>query len=215
MIPELSPQVPTNVWGTRVADLPYPFLTEIGTTGPTFSPGDGGGFGRVRQGYPNPLARRPPVAVETLTSNTLGDPSSDTLGDPTLPLAIASNWSRLALFGIGPPLYARLMNLAKREPGWRGLGSRPLDSGSLRVFLEFWKLIRDSAVEPQIVLGANGHIQAIWQRNSRRSLDLEFTASGAIYFGLFDGPSIQEGVDTADQLANVLLNRKSEPLKWR
>jgi hypothetical protein len=159
---EMSAQKSTNVWGAWVADFPYLSQMEISVPSLTSPPGEGSGFERVGQGQSNRPVRRSPVAVETLTSNTLGDPTSNTLGDPTLPIAIASNWSRIALSRIGAPLYARLMNLAKREPGWRGPGSRSLDAASLRVFLEFWKLIRHSAVEPQVVLGPNGHIQAVW-----------------------------------------------------
>jgi hypothetical protein len=107
------------------------------------------------------------------------------------------------------------MKLARREPGWRGPGSRSLDAGSLRAFLEFWKLVRDSAVEPQLTLTPNGRLQAVWFRNSKRVLDLEFVDTGDIYFGLFDGRSIQEGIDVANQLAIMILNRASEPMKWR
>lgn len=198
----IAAQISTNAGSLVMAEFAYPSATQISILGHTLQSPEGSSFGQVGPGQLNAVVRRPLLLVERGTSDTL-------------PIAIASNWSRLALSGIGAPLYARLMNLAKREPGWRGPGSRQLDAGSLRVFLEFWKLIRNSAVEPQLVLGPSGHIQAIWQRNSRRSLDLEFAATGAIYFGLFDGQSIQEGVDTVDQLANVLLNRTSEPLKWR
>jgi hypothetical protein len=217
MTPAIHAQKSTNAWGAWVADFPYLSQMEIGVPGLTSPPDGGSGFERVGQGQSNRSVPRP-IAAADLISGTLRDPASSTREDPTsnaLPTAIASNWSRLAFSRIGAPLYARLMNLAKREPGWRGPGSRPLDAASLRAFLEFWKLIRDSAVEPQVVLGPSGQIQAIWRRNSRHSVDLEFAAKGAIYFGLFDGLSIQEGVDTADQLSKVLLNRTSEPLKWR
>ncbi len=132
----------------------------------------------------------------------------------TVPIPIASNWSMLARSGIGVPLRARLVTLAKLDSGWRGSGSRSLQSASLRVFLEFWNLIRGSAVEPQITLTPAGHLQAIWRRNSKRNLDLEFVTSEKIYFGLFDGSNIHEGVDTANELAAMLLTRPSKPLKW-
>ena len=133
----------------------------------------------------------------------------------TLPPAIAANWSRLALSGIGTALYTRLVNLAKREAGWRGSGSRALDGSSLQTFLNFWKMVRGYAVQPQVVLAPNGNMQAIWQKSSKKILDLEFAEGNRVYFGLFDGASVQDGVDAANELARALLNRSSEPLKWR
>jgi len=130
-----------------------------------------------------------------------------------LPLAIAANWSRLARSHLSTGLYSRLLKMARRGPGWRGPGSRPLSSGSLRFFLEFWTLVRGSALEPQIALTPNGHLQAIWYRNSRRSLDIEFVETGEAFFGLFDGRAIVEGVENILGLAHMIVTRENKPLK--
>jgi hypothetical protein len=105
--------------------------------------------------------------------------------------------------------------MARRGPGWRGPGSLPLSHDSLRFFLEFWTLARAVASEPQIALAPNGHLQAVWYRNSKRSLDVEFSKTGDAFFGLFDGRTIVEGVETVSGLAHMLITRESKPLQWR
>lgn len=133
----------------------------------------------------------------------------------TLLLAIEANWNRLAFSGISEPSYQRLLRLAKKKAGWRGVGSQPLSTVSLRRFLEFWKLVRQTASEPEFALAPNGNLQVEWHKNRRRHLDIEFGEGFLVYYGLFDGSSVHEGAETVAQLVNMLVSRPSKPLRWR
>ena len=128
--------------------------------------------------------------------------------------AIVQNWTRLAFSGLSGGTYARLRKLASKAPEWRGSGSKPLSGASLRYFLEFWKLVREDASEPELALAPNGNLQVEWHKNWRKHLDLEFSDNGLAYFGLFDGKSILEGVEFGRELADTLMHRSSKPLRW-
>jgi hypothetical protein len=131
-----------------------------------------------------------------------------------LPSAFVANWTRLGRSKISTRLYVRLSTMARLPIGWGGAASLPLSSGSLRNFLDFWKLVREHAVEPDAALAPSGRLQVEWYRSERRHADLEFGEDARVFFGLFDGPYVQEGVDSAANLAKLLLTRSGAPLRW-
>jgi hypothetical protein len=112
----------------------------------------------------------------------------------TMPQVIVSNWTRLFRANLSSTLYSRIMQIARRQDGWRGQGSKGLTHEALKTWLDFWTAVNDKASEPALALTARGTLQAEWFRNSRRHLDLEFVSKDRIFFGLFDGHAAYEGV---------------------
>ena len=149
-----------------------------------------------REARPRPMTEAPSTSVEAL------------------PKAIQDNWNRIALSKPPPRTYQRIRQIARKEAGWRGRGSYPLSSQSLEWFLEFWKLIRGNASEPELAITPSGRLQVDWYKNSRRHLDIEFAENGTVFYGFFDGKSVHEGVETYDVLAEWLRSRESKPLRW-
>jgi hypothetical protein len=132
----------------------------------------------------------------------------------TTPSAILGNWSRLFQANLPANMYIRIRQLARYDNGWRGHGSKALSAEALKVFLNFWIKASVEAAEPDIALTAHGTLQAEWFRNSRRHLDLEFVDSNEIFFGLFNGRNINEGVDSPVELLEWLRNHRAKPLRW-
>jgi hypothetical protein len=106
------------------------------------------------------------------------------------------------------------MQISRRADGWRGQGSRGLSAEALGAWLDFWSGIYSKAVEPALALTARGTLQVEWFQSSRRHLDLEFATKDKVFFGLFDGKAVYEGVDTAKALLPWLANHRAHPLKW-
>lgn len=133
----------------------------------------------------------------------------------TTPHAISINWSRIGRAGLSSQLFTRLFRLAARLEGWRGPGSRALDSLSLAEFLKFWTVIRENAAEPNLSLLPNGHLGAEWYRSGRRHLDIEFAHGGIVYFGLFNGDTEIEGKEALLTTAELLLAHPAKPFRWK
>jgi hypothetical protein len=132
-----------------------------------------------------------------------------------MPSAIVGNWTRLCRANLSGGLYSRIMQIARRQDGWRGVGSKELTPGALKAWLDFWIAVQDNAVEPGLALTARGTLQTEWFRNSRRHLDLEFVSKERIFFGFFNGGAIYEGVDTGGALVPWLGGHHARPLQWR
>jgi hypothetical protein len=132
-----------------------------------------------------------------------------------MPSAIVSNWTRLFRANLSGQLYSRIMQIARRQDGWRGQGSKRLSQEALRAWLDFWIQVRDRASEPALALTARGTLQVEWFRNARRHLDLEFVSKQRIFFGLFDGSAVYEGVDKIGSLRPWLVDHHARPLQWR
>ena len=75
--------------------------------------------------------------------------------------------------------------------------------------------MRLQSVEPEIALAPTGRLQAEWYKGDRHHIDVEFAEDRRVFFGLFDGQYLQEGVDSIENLAKVLLTRSSRPLRWQ
>jgi hypothetical protein len=134
----------------------------------------------------------------------------------TTPPAISVNRMRLNRAGFSRQSNATLFNIACRADGWRGSGSRSLKSGSLSNFLEFWNAISlpTKALEPRFTLTPDGSLVAEWLKNRRHHLDLEFREDGMVYFGLFNGRSTVEGIDSIKGLIGHLRSVAPSPFRW-
>jgi len=132
-----------------------------------------------------------------------------------MPRALSENWSRLAISKLSSWGFERLLRLAAKEDGWRGPGSKALMSEPVRAFLDFWIEMRDHASEPDLALTARGTLLAEWYRNSQRHLDIEFVSRKKLLFGLFDGQSVYEGIDSLRAVVLWLANHQSKPLRWQ
>jgi hypothetical protein len=134
----------------------------------------------------------------------------------TTPGSISVNRTRLTRAKLSLDSIRNVFRLAARVDGWRGAGSRSLESGSLSTFLEFWTSFTSlkGRKEPAFTLAANGNLIAEWYKNKNRHLDIEFCSDGQLYFGLFNGKSVLEGIATGDELALILGALLHSPLKW-
>lgn len=142
-------------------------------------------------------------------------PRSNASGAPAMPAAVADNWNKLAAAPISPRLFRDIVRFAMRTDGWRGSGSLALSGRSVGSFVDFCTAFGGVAVEPDLALTASGGLQAQWHKSRRHVLDLTFDADGKVYFGLFKGQGILEGVDTVDAVVNILRNEPSRPLTWK
>jgi hypothetical protein len=179
-----------------LADIP---LADAGSRQILFSDTNGGQYTSLSA---NLAARRVARPQEPPTGNAM-------------PRVIVSNWTRLFRAKLSGSLYSKIMQIARRQDGWRGEGSRGLTQEALQAWLDFWTAVNDDASEPALALTARGTLQAEWFRNARRHLDLEFVSGQKIFFGLFDGRAAYEGVDTIEALAPWLGDHHAHPLQWR
>jgi hypothetical protein len=131
-----------------------------------------------------------------------------------LPISMRDNWSRIALSKLSLQSYSKLIRMAQRPDGWRGLGSLGLQTYALRYFLEFWQVARPDAFEPSITLTAAGGIEAEWYKNSRRYLTVRFGTKPVAAYGLFDRNHVHEGMDVTATLVTFLKAHPAQPLKW-
>lgn len=132
-----------------------------------------------------------------------------------VPGAILANWEALAASNISEDVYQYLVKLARKQDGWRGPGSRALRAGSLRYFLHFWQGVKDTAVEPELVLLPNGGLQAEWFKGNKQFVEIEFRVDGLVLFGIFDGVTVLEGQANLIEIRDALLHRRQGAcLKW-
>jgi hypothetical protein len=132
----------------------------------------------------------------------------------TVPKAIVANWNRLFSANLPNDVYRRIRLLSRYDNGWRGDGSKALSADALKTFLNFWIQMTGYLANPDLALTARGTLQAEWFRNSRRHLDLEFVDSKKIFFGLFNGENVYEGVDSLEGLSEWLKHHRANPLRW-
>lgn len=124
------------------------------------------------------------------------------------PEALTPFWTELLKTDVSVGLYRDLVRLAI---GGRGPAAVPLRRDSLKSFVQFWGLVHNQAVAPEIALAPDGTIHAEWYQSPTRRLDVRF-AIPKVYFGLFDGSEVLEGVQRPEDLARMLVSHRSRPL---
>lgn len=132
----------------------------------------------------------------------------------SLPVSIRENWQSFATSGISVQLFTRILDLSTLQDGWRGANSKGLTAGSLRSFLQFWRLVRNDAKEPFTTVAPNGNLYCEWHSSWKRHLDIEFVSGGSVYFGLFHNDQVVEGREKLKSLAAMLRARDKYPLNW-
>lgn len=170
---------------------------------------------------PLPTRRRPnqPVQeVAQIDNKVKSDASAgqyeDSRSSDAQSRSLTDNWSRIALSGLSDQSFTMLKRLARNEDGWCGPGSVGLSASSVSNFLDFWSLIRISAVEPEFSLAPNGFLHVEWHENWKKHLDMAFRGDGRVIYGLFDGLNVHEGADYFQALALMLMERTSKPFNW-
>jgi len=132
----------------------------------------------------------------------------------SIPPVITQNWQALAHSKLSNDSYEFIVHLASKPSGWRGKGSRSLNSKSLAMFLNFWNNIREKVIEPEFVLTPSGNIQVEWFKDNDHFVELEFQPDHQILFGLFNGKSIIEGSANIKEITPILSIQNFGPLKW-
>ena len=149
----------------------------------------------------NEVPQRAPVYRVPTNSNVVPD-------------TIRENWQALANSCLSDRSYLHLLKLAKKEHGWRGLGTRSLDGRSLGQFLSFWTNARSHAIEPEFALLPNGNLQAEWYRDDHHFTELEFRSDGLVFFAFFDGSSEIEGLARLTEIQPLIEARDYRYLRW-
>jgi hypothetical protein len=159
-------------------------------------------------------------AAQTVSTNTAPRTikalvqTAPTVSTNTAPRTIVDNLGEIRHSGMSTDMYEKLVRLASLPAGWRGPGSQALRVSSLNQFLQFWSLVRQIAVEPELALAPDGSIHAEWFKSSRQRLDIRFAKSGA-RFGMFANNNILEGADRRlDAVADKLKSDNARPLTW-
>jgi hypothetical protein len=77
-------------------------------------------------------------------------------------------------------------------------------------------LARVSGYSDEKGLTAAGGLEAEWYKNAHKYLTLRFGATDdSVFYGLFNGKHIHEGVDTVEALAEILKSNRARPLRWK
>jgi hypothetical protein len=135
-----------------------------------------------------------------------------TISTEALPPTIVASWGPIQHADMSSAMYDKLVRLAS-APAGRVSVSDPLNASSLRHFLQFWSMVRDEAVEPELGLAPDGSIHAEWFKSVRQRLDVRFAGSKA-RFGLFTSNNILEGAENLTTVAKILKLHHAKPLKW-
>jgi hypothetical protein len=129
-----------------------------------------------------------------------------------LPTSIEVNLSKMMKARMSQRMYDRLVRVAATRSD-AASGYRALTPGSVSDFLDFWILVRNVAVEPEITVAPDGTLSAEWFKSVRQKLDARFV-NGKVFFGLFAGTNILEGVDAPQAVADYLKKHSAKPLLW-
>jgi hypothetical protein len=132
----------------------------------------------------------------------------------SIPEATKSNWYNIEQSDLSIDLYSAILKLAHKPMSWRGVGSKKLISSSLSEFLNFWQNVKNSAIEPEVVLLPNGNIQAEWYKNDKHFLEIEFGSNQMLLFGLFDGKKVYEGTGELIEVITIAKLNSSKALNW-
>lgn len=139
-------------------------------------------------------------------------PREDTTA--ALPSSIFANWQELSRAELSNANVDRLIGLASKAEGWKGAGSRSLQPGAIRTFLTFWAHV-NAKVEPFVTSTTKGGLYIEWHASWKRHLDLEFAPDGRVFLALIEGEQLVEAKTTATDAAKLIMNRTSDPTKWR
>ena len=164
----------TNYTGRLSLDLVGANADTASTSG--FAPG---GTPRIPEGF------RPDLGVNPVTATGV------------FPSSVTGNWNKWIRARLTDELQSRLIKIAGQG---RRTNARVLTAESLGEFLDFWNLVRGSAVEPEITAASDGTLCAEWFKSRQQRLDVRFVAGHAV-FGLFTRGGILEGSENPANVA--------------
>ena len=130
------------------------------------------------------------------------------------PRTIVAAWGAIMQARMSSEMFGKLVRLASVAPGWRGPGAQSMKVSSLNQFLQFWSLIRNDTVEPELALAPDGSIHAEWFKSARQRLDIRF-ADANVRFGMFTNNNVLEGADKLATVAQILKDHHAKPLTWQ
>ena len=112
------------------------------------------------------------IAADSGNENDNAQSLLETHDTEAQPKAIQDNWHSLAKSGLTDATFSKIEKIATLQNGWRGPGSSKLSPGSLRHFLQLWRMISGDAAEPFLSLTPDGNLYAEWHASWRRHLDV-------------------------------------------
>lgn len=153
---------------------------------------------------------------EYVPSYDLEDKQESYVNTNSIPESFTKNWRLFANSGLSENSYTYLLKLAKKQEGWRGQGSKALNTESLASFLRFWLDIKKIASEPEFVLLPNGNLQTEWYKDDKHFTELEFQPDNRVLFGIFDGKDEIEGEAQQREVTTILAGdrNKIKRLNW-
>lgn len=149
-------------------------------------------------------------------SKGISEPAAGPARTQVISAALQANWSELAQSNLSNDSFARLYRLSEKQNGWHGPASLALHGSSLSSFLRLWHLVRDVAVEPELMLTPRGTLQAEWYRSHRQFLEIEFIKGQlTANFGLVDIKHRLEGSMPIEEVITFARNyRGGVALHW-
>jgi hypothetical protein len=162
--------------------------------------------------YPQPRPYYPRQVGRSLTDAHFSAAEA-ILGTSLMPVAITENWQRIQTSNLSLGALRRIFEIANLRPGWRGASSAALSASSLKYFLNFWALVRASALEPNITLVPKGRLKALWLKDPSNLLDIQFCEDGSVIYGLFRMGKIHEGVGSPADVHALLRAGNADVLR--
>lgn len=136
----------------------------------------------------------------------------------TIPDPIRANWDALRHSRLSEECFNTIVTTAVNRVPKHPSRLDPIDTDSLRSFLEFWSHIEVFATEPEISFNPRGLVQAEWYKNNSNFLIIEFREDGTLFFSLWDNDLPIEGIQHKKrkrELADMFCVRRINPLQWR
>lgn len=152
------------------------------------------------------------AASEAAFDSTHAELSVSTIPDP-----IRANWDALRRSGLSEEGFNTILTTAINRVLKQPSGLGPIDTDSLRSFLEFWGHIKAFASEPEISFNPRGLLQAEWHKNDSNFLIIEFRQDGTLFFSLWDNDLPIEGIQHQKrkrELADMFRVRRIDPFQW-
>ncbi len=206
-----------NTSVVRINPVPGHFSQHV--TGMGYASIWSGYEGRLHQqhafSFPSGASDRVPGA--RAVSEAAFDSAHAELSVSTIPDPIRANWDALRHSGLSEECFNTIVTTAINRGPTQPSGLGPIETDSLRSFLEFWSHIKAFAAEPEISFNPKGLVQAEWYKNNSNFLIIEFRENGTLFFSLWDNALPIEGIQHKKrkrELADMFRVRRIDPLQW-
>ena len=144
--------------------------------------------------------------IETAPTAERGPLSSN-----AVPQSIRENWPQISASRLKSTIYSRITRLAYEAV--RNPRSAELNAKSLRTFLTFLNAVQQlNPPTPQLTLTPNGHLVAVWHKDSSHYINAMFKPDGLALYRVVNGKVVNEGRDTIEGLASLLGRDNAWPM---